>query len=188
MLGAPPAPGRLDLLLSALEAARDAAPADALAHAEAFDAALRACGLSWQEVLPRLPTLAKMCGRLGSAYPAERAAAYGHALRELARHRHTWSSAVRLPGEPRGATGAVAPAAPRAPSPPDADWITTIRDLLRRAAWRGAAERDLLHELERQAMQGRDPARAHALLVRDIWWQAELAAADAAPDAPPSPG
>ena len=199
----------LATLLNALEAARLDGPRntatqdDGVAVAVAFDALLRHSRLSWPEVLPGHPMLAKICGHLGSAYPAEQEAAYLHAIRELGRKRLTWPAAVRLPqawpaslpfsqpppfrpSVPKSTTPMVPPVqaagARSAPQPPDGDWVTTISGLLQRRAWRSPLERDLLSDLERQALLGRDIGATHAMIVRDIWWYAELAAGAGDPE------
>jgi hypothetical protein len=171
-------------LLDALEnAPRDGLPpavatAKGLPLAVEIDALLRRSGLSWQELLPRHPTLAKICGRFGSAYPAEHHAAYLHAIRELGRRQESWWTAARLPEVlvllPE--VDAMSESSPIIEArPPDGDWITTIRGLLLRSAWRSPAERDLLHDLERQVLQGAGISIAHGVVLRDIWWESEVA-------------
>ena len=193
----------LATLLNALEAARldglrgTATQEDGVGIAVAFDGLLRHSRLSWSEVLPRHPMLAKICGHLGSAYPAEQEAAYLHAIRELGRKQLTWLAAVRLPqawpapppfspSAPKNTTPVAPPVqaagARLAPHPPDGDWVTTLRGLLQRHAWRSPRERDLLSDLERQALLGRDIGATHAMIVREIWWYAELAEGAGDPD------
>jgi hypothetical protein len=171
--------------LSPAEAAHEGLP-----PARAIDALLRHNRLTWHDLLPRHPTLAKICGRFGSDFPGEREAAWRHAVRELIRRHDSWPTAIVLPAT-------LAPPPPRdddAPMPvpatppvfyeprkrreapaPEGDWLTTIRGLLQRGGWRTEAERDLLHDLERMALAGDPLADAHRALVRDIWWLAELA-------------
>jgi len=182
-------------LLDALDhAGREGlSPADAagegLPPARAIDALLRHNRLTWHDLLPRHPTLAKICGRFGSDFPAEREAAWRHAVRELGRRQDSWPTAAVLPAmlappRPDDDDTPPPPVAPpvfyeprtrREAPAPDGDWLTTIRGLLQRAAWRTGGERDLLHDLERIALGGGPLAAAHRAIVRDIWWQAELA-------------
>ena len=181
-------------LLDALEhASREGLPPaeaaqEGLPPARAIDALLRHNRLTWHDLLPHHPTLAKICGRLGSDYPGEREAAWRHAVRELHRRNESWPTAAVLPAtlaRPRpGDDDAPMPATPpvfyeprprREAPAPDGDWLTTIRGLLERGAWRTEAERDLLHDLECMALDDGQIAAAHRAVVRDIWWVAELA-------------
>jgi hypothetical protein len=183
-------------LLDALEhASREGLPPaeaaqEGLPPARAIDALLRHNRLTWHDLLPHHPTLAKICGRFGSDYPGEWEAAWRHAVRELHRRHDSWPTAVVLPAmlaPPRPGDDDAPPPAPATPPvfyeprkrreapAPDGDWLTTIRGLLQRAAWRTGGERDLLHDMERVALGGGDLAAAHRAVVRDIWWHAELA-------------
>ena len=166
--------------------------------------------LVWDDVVAPGSRLAKLCGRLGSDYEAEREAAYDHALRLLLRRRATWSDLVRLPetlmreaaGRPsarlspgrslaregagvarRTPPGAAVRAAgassrpaqrPAVASPPEEDWMATVRRLKVGATWRSDAEHALLATLERSLAEGHAISAEDARRLRDIWWRVEL--------------
>lgn len=151
------------------------------------------CG--WADVLIEEPALAKLCGRLGSAFDAEQEAAYVHALRYLVRHRRSWSTLIRMPaalggvpgqrllqdvatprGQPGAAPWAEIPVQPCHP-PPEGDWATTVAWLIEHRAWRVAGERTLLDGLAAQLAAGEEINDADAVWLRELWWQAELLAA-----------
>jgi hypothetical protein len=159
--------------------------------------------LGWDDVVVPGSRLAKLCGRLGSAYAAEQEAAYDHAVRLILQRRTTWSELVRLPDRLKGLPSALdravarrggaagaqprrdapAPAArPDAPSashsfatsPPEADWITTVQRLKEHAAWRSEAEYARLDTLECRLFAGHAMGAEDAIWLRDLWWYAEL--------------
>ena len=153
---------------------------EGLAAILALHGLLAANGLSWDDVLPQGGRLPKLCGRLGSTFPGERAAAYHHAallVRDLATR---WSALLQLPpalaapAAPEPAPAAGFPPVP-AYSAPDGDWPSTIAGLRSRAAWRSAAERRRLDALEALLHQGGDIGARDAIWLRDLWWFAELA-------------
>ncbi len=184
-------------LLAALDAAL-AGGSDPERHAAGLAAAIRLSDLLgrhrlvWNDVMTPDSRLAKLCGRLGSAYPGEQAAAYDHATRLIRERRSSWSEMVCLPKALRDAAapapGEHAQELPTRPqdagtppsglpaglSAPDGDWPTTLARLLARAAWRTEAEKQLLQRMQRRLDQGLPIAEDDALQVRDIWWDAEL--------------
>lgn len=130
-------------------------------------------GRSWDDVIGEPGTrLGKLCGRLGSSYEAERAAAYGHAVRLLCRRGARWSSLVRLPQDL--AEALVPLSLPTSVLPPEDDWQATVRSLEARVAWRSDRERDLLRVLGAGFAEGYAISNADARQLRDIWWSAEL--------------
>ncbi len=87
----------LDAAASAPGRDKDARRAAGIAAATGLNDLLIRHELTWDDVVPPGSRLAKLCGRLGSEYPAEREAAYDHARRLLLGRRATWSDLVRLP-------------------------------------------------------------------------------------------
>lgn len=148
----------------------------------ALDALLTRNRLGWADVLAPGHRLAKICGLLGSDFPAEHEAAYRHALRLILLARSTWSALVQLPpgldGAPRLARSEGPALLPDddgpTPSAPEVDWLTTIRRLKARTAWRSAEERLLLEALEGRLAAGETIAPGDARRFRDMWWCAEL--------------
>jgi hypothetical protein len=65
-------------------------------------------------------------------------------------------------------------AEPVTEAPPEADWITTVRRLNARAAWRSDTEHILLESLAHSLADGQPIEPAEARWLRDIWWHAEL--------------
>lgn len=131
--------------------------------------------LVWDDVAGSGSRLAKLCGRLGSDYQAERAAAYHHAVHLIRRRRTTWTALVLLPEALlTEARPTAAPPPPPGEAPPDENWIVTIRRLNVRAAWRSDAEHIFLESLEHGLAEGQFIGAAEARWVRDIWWEAEL--------------
>ena len=128
---------------------------------------------SWDDVIREPGTrLGKLCGRLGSTYEAERAAAYDHAVRLLCRRGARWSDLVRLP---QALAEALVPLSlPTSVLPPEYDWQATVRSLEARAAWRSDPERDLLSALGARLAEGHAIFNVEAQQLRDMWWSAEL--------------
>ncbi len=152
-----------------------------LAAAVLLDALLAQHHLSWDSVVAPGTRLAKLCGRLGSSYAAERASAYGHAVRLILRCQTRWSALVVLPDALLSP-----PPGPAAPQPgPDGvtacedNWIVIVRRLNARAAWRSATERTFLESLEQGLALGQAIGAVEARWVRDICWDAELNDPDA---------
>ena len=136
-------------------------------------------GIGWDAVVAPDSLLVKLCGRLGSAFEAEREAAYAHALRFILRHRTTWSDLVRLPngspGRPPPVKPVAAPNVSRPSVPPlEEDWNLTVERLEARCTWRSDAERALLETLEIELASGEALSLAAARWLRDIWWWADL--------------
>jgi hypothetical protein len=146
-----------------------------LAAATRLNALLAQHHLGWHDVVAPGTRLAKLCGRLGSEYPAEREAAYRHAVRLILRSQTSWSALVGLPEALSSPPAAIAPPPP-APdeTPPEESWIAIVRRLNRRAAWRTATEQTFLASLEDGLASGQDIGAVEAGWVRDIWWDAEL--------------
>lgn len=173
-------------LLAALDAAlpTGAAPAEpgaaetqqheaGVAAAVALNDLLVEHGRSWDDVIREPGTrFGKLCGRLGSTYEAERAAAYDHAVRLLCRSGARWSNLVRLPQDL--AEALVPLSLPTSVLPPEDDWQATVRSLEARAAWRSDGERDLLPALGARLAEGHAISNAEARQLRDMWWSAEL--------------
>lgn len=158
--------------------------------------------LGWNDAVAPGSRLAKLCGRLGSDYEAEREAAYDHAVRLILRRRATWSDLVRLPDAlkrcpvetnrlarngSREADAALETASPRfteaAPpvpdcpaniSPPEENWGTTIQRLYERVAWRSETEHARLDALQISLANGHALTKEDACWLREIWWYAEL--------------
>lgn len=149
-----------------------------LAAAAGLHDLLARCRLGWDDLLPPDGRLAKLCGRFGSDYPAEREAAYDHAVRFIVRGGATWSALIRLPEALR--RPAAAPANPipfasvPAPPPPEADWLTTVRRLKARAAWWTTTQSAFLDAAERNLADGGAVGAADAKWLRDLWWEVEL--------------
>lgn len=99
----------------------------------------------WGDLLPDDSRLAKLCGRLGSDYPAEREAAYDHAVRLILRRRTSWSALARLP-EPLRQPPVGPPAGPSAGPPkqvaPQPAWLAAAGRLRRRVSWWAAGLND----------------------------------------------
>ena len=134
---------------------------------------LIAQGRCWHEIVGASDgRLAKLCGRLGSSYQAEREAAYDHSVRLLQRRNRRWSDLVRLP--PELAAACVRVTLPVSLLPPDQDWPATVAGLLVRAAWRSPPEHDLLQRLQLRFEAGGAVGAEEARQVRDMWWSAEL--------------
>ena len=173
-------------LLAALDAALPAGGAPAgpeAAEAQQHEAGVAAAvslndllvehDRSWDDVIGEPGTrLGKLCGRLGSTYEAERAAAYDLAVRLLCRRGARWSDLVRLPQDL--AEALVPLSLPTSVLPPEDDWQEKVQLLEARAAWRSDRERDLLRALGARLAEGRAISNAEARLLRDIWWSAEL--------------
>jgi hypothetical protein len=173
-------------LLAALDTALpiDGAPTEPdAAETQQFEAGVAAAvslndllvkhGRSWDDVIGELGSrLGKLCGRLGSTYEAERAAAYDHAVRLLRRRGVQWSSVVRLPQDL--AEALVPLSLPTSVLPPEDDWRETVRLLEARAAWRSDRERDLLRALGARLAGGHAIDNVQARHLRDMWWSAEL--------------
>lgn len=162
---------------------------EGLAAAVALNKLLSRNRLGWSDVLAPGNRLAKICGLLGSDFPAEHEAAYTHALRIIAMGRSTWSALVslppgldRLPDEDAASSSPSADSNPTllaeltepTPSAPEADWPTTVMRLKTRMAWRSDAERLLLDELDSRLANGEPIATPDARRLRDMWWFAEL--------------
>lgn len=177
-------------MLPANEAGLVASRAEMGAEAERRSAGLAAAAglhdllarhrLGWGDVLPPGSRLAKLCGRFGSDYPAEREAAYDHAVRLILRRRATWSALARLPealqrlaAEPAGPNPGAA-SLPQAPPPPEQNWLATVQRLKACATWWTAAESALLEALDRRLVGGRSIGAADAKWLRDLWWEVEL--------------
>jgi len=103
----------LDAVLHATNAARFQEPAAAERRNAGITAATRLNDLlilhrlGWDDVVAPGSRLAKLCGRLGSAYAAEREAAYDHAVRLILHRGTTWSELVRLPERLKGGPSAL---------------------------------------------------------------------------------
>lgn len=163
-----------------------ARPAAGLAAATRLDRLLHRHHLVWDDIVAPGSRLAKLCGRLGSEFEAERAAAYDHAVRWLLSQNRTWSALVRLPEavavavpieEHAALSAASLPGAEQAARvilPPDGDWMTSVQHLRQRAGWRSATECRWLLALEERLASGVaiDPEEANQL--REIWWYLEL--------------
>ncbi len=161
-------------------------PALGLAAATRLDRLLRRYHLVWDDIVAPGSRLAKLCGRLGSEFEAERAAAYDHAVRLILSQRRTWSALAHLPEAVAAAAEIEADAMAAEPfltgvpevglaiQPPDGDWMTSVQHLRQRAGWRSNAEYQWLLALEQRLASGAviDPAEASQL--REIWWYLEL--------------
>ena len=144
-----------------------------LAAAVSLNDLLANHGRSWDEVIREPGTrFGKLCSRLGSTYEAERAAAYGHAVRLLCQSGARWSSLVRLPRDLAAAP--VHLSLPTSLLPPEDDWQATVRSLEARAAWRSDRERNFLPALGAMLAEGHAISNAEAQQLRDMWWSAEL--------------
>jgi hypothetical protein len=144
----------------------------------------------WADMIADDAMLAKLCGRLGSAFAAEQEASYVHALRHLRRRRTRWGAVLRCPADfgegvghaargPDVAPGA--PAAARTPgpsrhAPPEKDWLTTIERLIALQAWRDESELLLLRSLAAQGAPDAALNAADVVWLRDLWWDTELRA------------
>ena len=132
-------------------------------------------GRNWDYVIREPGTrFSKFCGKLGSTYEAERAAAYDLAVRLLCRRGARWSDLVRLPQDL--AEALVPLSLPTSVLPPEDDWQATVRSLEARAAWRSDGERILLRALGARLAEGHAFSNAEARQLRDMWWSAELRA------------
>jgi hypothetical protein len=146
-----------------------------LAAATRLNALLMQHHLVWDDVIGAGSRLAKLCGRLGSDYEAERASAYGHAVRLIRRRETNWSALVLLPHPLPNVPGpAEISVLPPTEAPPEENWIVTVRRLNRRAAWRTDTEHIFLESLEHGLSEGHAIVAAEARWLRDIWWDAEL--------------
>jgi hypothetical protein len=167
-----------------------------LAAALRLTALLQRHGCGWADALAGEPSLAKRCGRLGSAFGAERQAAYVHALRYLARRRRVWSAVVQVPSALRREPGAAAvrPVPPtdarprpgaradRTPAPPEGDWASTIAWLAAQRVWLDASQCAAVEYLASRIAEGAAPDRAEAAWLREMWWRVELRAAQPTED------
>jgi hypothetical protein len=170
-------------LLAALDAAladHVADPADDAPHARGFAAAtglndlLIRHRLGWDDVVTPGSRLAKLCGRLGSEYRPEQQAAYHHAVRLIMACGASWTELVRLPESVQRAAPEPVVATASVFSPPEEDWMHTVRGLKARAAWRSDGEHARLDALERELQAGHEVEPQDAVWLRDVWWHAEL--------------
>ena len=170
---------------------RDSAPREAsdpplagLPLVRRLTALLLAQRCGWADIVTDDPVLAKICGRFGSAFPAEQEAAYIHALRHLRRRRSSWQSVLRVPAVFGAAVPgmAAAAAASTTPSraPPEDTWLATVEGLLARAIWHDESERLRLARLAARASADDALDDVDAEWVRDLWWDAEVRAPSAA--------
>jgi len=158
-----------------------------LAAAIGLTELLAAAGQDWDGVMAQRGTrLAKLCGRFGSSYAGERAAAYIHATRLLQRTGARWSTLIRLP--PALANRVLAWSLPVLVLPPEDDWLATIRVLQEHGA---AADEARLQSLAARLTEGHAIDTAEARWLRDQWWAAEVnrpAAPKPEPAAAPAAG
>jgi hypothetical protein len=150
---------------------------DGLAAAVGLNALLIAHRLGWEDVIAPRSRLARMCGQLGSTFPAEREAAYHHAVRLLMERRSRWSDYVRLPNEVKRAVIAM----PQAASAPEGDWTRTVQVLRDRLEWRSGSEQERLATLETLLSGGGTITDDDAAWLRDLWWCDEMDDAGATP-------
>lgn len=166
---------RLDASLADSSSDLDSGWAFGLAAATELNVLLVQHHFVWADVLGPTSRLAKLCGRLGSDYEAERASAYGHAVRLILRQETNWSKLILLPHALLNPILPLeTPALPPSEAPPEENWIVTVQRLNRRAAWRTHTEHIFLESLEHGLAEGQSIGAAEARWLRDIWWDAEL--------------